>query len=97
MPCSSWIGANTVAELMKQNTQHHIPEGCIHTVMLSDNKVFMQVIQYFKINKMKKWLLERSNAKQLVSKQPTEQVSIDSIACILSTSLKSCGVPIPDS
>jgi len=29
--------------------------------------VLMHVIQYFQINKMKKWLLKRSNAKQLQS------------------------------
>lgn len=54
-----------VEEVTNQTTQRHIPEGYIHTVMLpSDNKVFThRVFQ----NKMKKWLLERSNAKQLRS------------------------------
>ena len=94
MPCSFWIGAKTVGELMNETTQHHIPEGCIHTAMLSsDIKVFIQVIWHFQINKIKKMLTQTIT----VSKQPTEQVSTDSTACIMNTSLKSCGVPIPDS
>ena len=39
-----------VEEVMNQTTQRHIPEGYIHTVLLSsDDKVFMQAIEYFKI------------------------------------------------